>query len=140
MVMKFLNKLKRIGYAKSLKHAIRLNLDDCRLSVVYVRISKTPGKSTFEYRMTTKCSNIHRTGFGNDDLINLFNDDGFIAIDVALGEITEQILLSKDEYVNMNTIFCILNDYKNLKIFNYEKKSWDSILSEEFHEKFKFEI
>lgn len=135
--MKFLNRLKRIGYVNSLSEAMRLNDDDCSFSIVYIQISKTPQKSTFEYLMTTTTSNIYKTGLGHGNSMMLFRDDGFMSIDIAIGEITEQILLTKKKYPDMTTVFCYLNNFKTLKLFNYEQLTWDAILSEDFHEKYK---
>lgn len=58
MVMKILNKLKRIGYATSLREAMDLNKDDCEFNIVNIQISQTPKKSTYYYLMTTRTSNL----------------------------------------------------------------------------------
>ena len=133
--MKFLNRLKRIGIVNSLSEAMRLNKDDCSFGIVYIQISKTPQKPTYEYLMTTSTSNVYKTGFGSGNDMLLFRDNGFMAIDVAIGEVTEQILLTKKKYPDMTTIFCYLNDFKTFKIFNYDKLLWDPILSKDFNEK-----
>jgi len=135
--MKFLNRLKRIGYVNSLSEAMRLNEHDCSFSTVYIQISKTPKKSTFEYLMTTTTSNFYKTGIGHGNSMMLFRDDGFMSIDIAIGEITEQILLTKKKYPEMNTIFCYLNNFKTVKVFNYEQLTWEAISSEEFYEKYE---
>lgn len=66
----------------------------------------------------------------------LFRDDGFMYIDIAIGEVTAQILLTKKKYPDMTTVFCYLNDFKTFKVFNYEKRTWDPIFWKDFDEEY----
>jgi hypothetical protein len=130
--MKLFNRIKRLGYATSLSEAIRLNENDCDLQKIYVQINSTPLKSTFFYRFTAKCHNPYRTGLGSDSSVSILYDDGFKSIDIALGEITDQILTCKEKYTDMTTVFCYLETYAFFKVFNYLNKKWEVISWSDF--------
>jgi len=130
--MKLFNRIKRLGYATSLSEAIRLNENDCDLHKIYVQINSTPLKSTFFYRFTAKCHNPYRTGLGSDSSVSILYDDGFKSIDIALGEITDQILTCKEKYTDMTTVFCYLETYAFFKVFNYLNKKWEVISWSDF--------
>jgi len=134
--MKLFNRLKRLGYATSLSEAIRLNENDCDLQKIYVQINSTPLKSTFYYRFTANCYNPHRTGLGSDSSVSILYDDGFKSIDIALGEITDQILTFKEKYTDTTITFCYLESYTFFKVFNYLNKKWEVISWGDFVEQY----
>jgi hypothetical protein len=136
MAMKLWNRIKRIGHVASLKEALKLNEDDCDLRKVYVQIIPEAKKIEYSYRFLVKTYNIHRTGFGNNNEISIFSDSGFRSIDIALAEVTEQIIDCKDKYPEMDTVFCYFYSYPIFKKFNYSLRVWEPIDWEDFVEKY----
>lgn len=123
MYRKVIHSFFRIRHSKSITNAIKLVWDDSDylVSRIICQIKKDLKSKKYEFSVKVVCLDPKKTGFGTDQVANLYREGGFNSFDIAFGELTSQVIKASECF---DSGFYFMDVGNKCLYFDRDSKRW----------------